>query len=415
MRKQYQFSLTVIGFLVLICISILIGYKVYRHSQTEIVQVQTTDHLSINYFGTTNLKVKKQVQTLRFSVTNNFDIPINYQVNMTEIKNFTSKVNIKLNDGTQKIVIPATPKPDVVLIASRKIEPNQTDNFILKIDNPTKQIVSFNLLVLENTIDLEDFAKTIINDNKVQQVPLSQILTEPALKAEGLIMDSDDLSPTYYFRGAVTNNYVKLGKRLWRIVRINGDGTIRLVLDTNLETVYNYTSNPTDYSFRQSDLKKFLDEWYELELKAHDDLIVMGKYCDNLNIQPNSEFYNTYTRIYVNKLVSFNCLGEQAISKVGLLTIDEVIYAGSNLSKNNRDFYLYNQDSQSFWTMSAARVKSNNYYPFLVTKEGKVTMDTESTLNRGVRPVINLAQNLKVKGQGTKDDPYVIVSDQNSN
>ena len=46
-----------------------------------------------------------------------------------------------------------------------------------------------------------------------------------------------DNSDTYYFRGAVESNYVKFGKNsngddlYWRIIRVNGDGTIRLIYD----------------------------------------------------------------------------------------------------------------------------------------------------------------------------------------
>ena len=39
----------------------------------------------------------------------------------------------------------------------------------------------------------------------------------------------DDLGITYYFRGNVENNYVKFANYYWRIIRINGDGTIRIV------------------------------------------------------------------------------------------------------------------------------------------------------------------------------------------
>lgn len=41
----------------------------------------------------------------------------------------------------------------------------------------------------------------------------------------------DAYGTSYYFRGNVTNNYVKFGGFYWRILRINGDGTIRLVYD----------------------------------------------------------------------------------------------------------------------------------------------------------------------------------------
>ena len=45
---------------------------------------------------------------------------------------------------------------------------------------------------------------------------------------------ADDLGTSYYYRGAVDNNWVKFGKEgtkdiYWRIIRINGDGSIRMI------------------------------------------------------------------------------------------------------------------------------------------------------------------------------------------
>ena len=48
---------------------------------------------------------------------------------------------------------------------------------------------------------------------------------------EGIYSAQDDYGTSYYFRGAVENNYVKFANKYWRIIRINGDGTIRLIYD----------------------------------------------------------------------------------------------------------------------------------------------------------------------------------------
>ena len=41
----------------------------------------------------------------------------------------------------------------------------------------------------------------------------------------------DAYGESYYYRGNVTNNYVKFAGYYWRIVRINGDGTVRVIYD----------------------------------------------------------------------------------------------------------------------------------------------------------------------------------------
>lgn len=47
----------------------------------------------------------------------------------------------------------------------------------------------------------------------------------------GVYAAEDDLGTSYYFRGDVENNYVYFAGFYWRIIRINGDGTLRLIYD----------------------------------------------------------------------------------------------------------------------------------------------------------------------------------------
>ena len=50
--------------------------------------------------------------------------------------------------------------------------------------------------------------------------------------AENLVCSApDDYGTSYYFRGNVTNNYVKFAGYYWRILRINGNGSIRILYD----------------------------------------------------------------------------------------------------------------------------------------------------------------------------------------
>lgn len=55
---------------------------------------------------------------------------------------------------------------------------------------------------------------------------------------EGMFKMADTYGTSYYFRGAVDNNWVLFADYYWRIVRINGDGSIRLI--------YSGTTAPTE-------------------------------------------------------------------------------------------------------------------------------------------------------------------------
>ena len=48
---------------------------------------------------------------------------------------------------------------------------------------------------------------------------------------KGIFETTDNDGPTYYYRGSVENNYVFFAGYYWRIIRINGDGTIRMIYD----------------------------------------------------------------------------------------------------------------------------------------------------------------------------------------
>ncbi len=53
----------------------------------------------------------------------------------------------------------------------------------------------------------------------------------PATTDEGVFEMEDDYGTSYYYRGVVTNNYVKFAGFYWRIIRVNGDGSLRIMYD----------------------------------------------------------------------------------------------------------------------------------------------------------------------------------------
>ena len=110
-----------------------------------------------------------------------------------------------------------------------------------------------------------------------------------------LSIAQDDYGTTYYYRGTVTDNYVSFANKLWRIVRINGDGSIRLVLDdvakdssgSEIYTVFNVNDDDNAYvgymygtpgsttydathkNINDSTIKTKVDKWYEDNLKTN--------------------------------------------------------------------------------------------------------------------------------------------------
>jgi len=72
----------------------------------------------------------------------------------------------------------------------------------------------------------------IINNQPVEGINAgTPNFVSTATTDEGVYAMEDDYGTSYYYRGAVTNNYVKFAGFYWRIIRINGDGSLRIIYD----------------------------------------------------------------------------------------------------------------------------------------------------------------------------------------
>ena len=102
------------------------------------------------------------------------------------------------------------------------------------------------MLVLNNHEATVDAAKTAI---KAKGTPDFSKIAPNDTEKDGLYMAEDDEGESYYYRGAVRNNYVSFAGFLWRIIRRNGDGSVRLIYsgksvsDTADATIGNFQFN----------------------------------------------------------------------------------------------------------------------------------------------------------------------------
>ena len=87
------------------------------------------------------------------------------------------------------------------------------------------------------------FAETILANNEVK-APITTPGAAISTADEALLASAeDDYGTSYYFRGAVTNNYVEFANKCWRIVRVGGDGSVKLILHNDNPTG---VANPCD-------------------------------------------------------------------------------------------------------------------------------------------------------------------------
>ena len=286
---------------------------------------------------------------------------------------------------------------------------------------------------------------------------------------KGIFAAEDDNGTSYYYRGSVENNYVKFAGYYWRIIRINGNGSIRMIYDgtvahdngeasedreygtsqfnpnynNNMYVGYMYTSGNAHGLGTSSTIKTANDNFYKNKLASYASYIdTSSGFCGDrstLNNQSGvgtgtvSTYYKGYLRVSTNTpslkcenssdyyIVSSASSGNKALTyPIGLITADEVLLAGSsggvfdgayNYQKSTPNAYL--TIGQHFWTMTPA----GYYNPFGVTYWNSLVFvvytsggldDGSTNGTTGLRPVINLKSTVKVSGNGTKSSPYVV-------
>ena len=313
-------------------------------------------------------------------------------------------------------------------------------------------------------------------------------------KTKSLLCESkDDYGKTYYFRGVPTNNWVKIGEYYWQIVRINGNGSIRLIyngkstnrtasdtiitkvpfntsaddnayvgfkygdINQSGENAYNKTHTNSTPSNIFNELKKFY-EGNTIPINIKKYLDGEAGFCNDRtpykydetdqNSKPDTSQYGIGTaathygslyRFRVTYKMTFKCpqidkdlfttkeaeKGNQALNidgmdiPVGLITADEVTFAGSYKLEKNASYYLYN--NQYYWTISPSLYMngSNDYKAniFYVRNGGDGYLDATTGIglsgNNGVRPVINLLSftPLEEGGDGSTDHPFTVKLD----
>jgi len=227
--------------------------------------------------------------------------------------------------------------------------------------------------------------------------------------------------PTYYYRGDVKNNNVKFAGFDWKIIRINEDGSIRLILDGGInDTTYVFSSKYTTYEdmyYSNSDTaKSTVSSWYEtnIENKGFSSYVVDGMFCEQARVKISDEFGggNVNLQVYNEYSPSFKCqkdangYGPLNLS-VGLMTYDELIYAGAYFQKANWYYYLY-KNNYNFWTMTPGGIFTTTSTAVSWASIVGVMLQGYVRYNYGLSPVINLSSTVTATGTGTSDDPYVI-------
>lgn len=245
--------------------------------------------------------------------------------------------------------------------------------------------------------------------------------------------NTEDGKTTYYFRGAVENNFVQFGQDTsgndlyWRIIRINEDGSIRMILEDHIGSSI-YSSSYVDTILSSTaETGVLLDNWYNTYLTSYSALLSDAGYCLYSSTTDNGagQNYDNGSRLESSSpTLQYGCTTRLTQSSggfsgpIGLITADEVIYAGGLHNTTNTSFYLYKD--YSYWTITP-RSYEMGVTTIYVVDNGKLSFGfgSHDNVNGGeyIRPAINLKATVEIsdeipsgcaKQNGTASCPYII-------
>ncbi len=377
-----------------------------------------------------------------------------------------------------------------------------------------RSIVSYNTYNEGNTTNL--VLNKILSDNELKQeiphmfnyasngnyydISSYEIKNNKDYITEGLYSGEDEDGVSYYFRGNVDNiiefgaydeDYYVYGggqyyfqslescqeysqycnenlkiklasqgdKMYWNIIRVNGDGSLRLIylgpglnnsdiypMSFDEETTpgvigsisYNLERNNPKYTGYTYDngtdsfIKKEVDTWYNNTLgknNDYDQYVILGRFCSD----SSGYNYNEYGNF---NFAGFDRLGQAGFAfikdnaptlkcpvttesyggsyrlKAGLITADEMVLAGENLNVSANTYLTAYNNNYNFFTMTPSSFYDSGTEIFISYKGilgGRLAIN-------GIRPVINIkTDGMTLVGEGTSDNPYYLEEAKTNN
>ena len=263
---------------------------------------------------------------------------------------------------------------------------------------------------------------------------------------------------TYYYTGK-PNNWVQFAGFWWRIIRINGDGSIRMIYqgtsanetgtgtqigtkafnspgDNNMYVGFKYGSNSSDYAVTHANINNStvlgsdnsndtttLNGWYRANLLEYTTYIDGNAgFCGDRRLNSGTGTGETVTT-YQPSIRINNSTPNLSCEKVDIYTIDEFEYGngaltypiglisadeamlGGILRTGSPNTYL--NTNQIYWTMSPNGFNGSIASMLVVSSSGHIGGGNDVfTTYPGVRPVINLRSDVQITGSGTVSDPF---------
>ena len=254
-------------------LAVTTSFAVFEETKSNATdQKMTIGNLDVTYTGgsaisitdinpmTDSTALSKTNNIYTFTIKNTGTVPYNFKVKVINNPSYTSNllphqyIRYSLNNGTASTL--GSGQADYEL-TSGVIEAGATNTYNLRLWVADASTYSLPNSVLGQEIHLKisvegkagsgwlpsNFKDRILALNEVK-TPITTPGAAVSTETEALLASAeDDNGTSYYFRGAVTNNYVEFANKCWRIVRVGGDGSVKLILHNDNTTG---VANPCD-------------------------------------------------------------------------------------------------------------------------------------------------------------------------
>ena len=205
----------------------------------------------------------------------------------------------------------------------------------------------------------------------------------------------------------------------------------KLTNGEKIEDVLDEMFNGSNVNTNNSNAKTQVDNWYNSNLSSYNSYIEDTVYCNDRSISdlagwnPNggdttkSLYFSPRNRVFSTYTPTLSCSRAQdrftvSSSKgngaltypIGLITGDEIMYAGGKNNIENNTYYLYT--NSTFSSMSPLSFMGIDTYFLTVNSNGSIYSNNISN-SYGIRPVISISPYAIISGgDGTSTNPYVV-------
>lgn len=336
-------------------------------------------------------------------------------------------------------------KEEFISAIEEKKQENEFENEIKKIEEDIKPvkpkkkrswivflIILFLFVAAAVGILYVKFNSALIISTKDKLISDSLTTTGDGLYKDTYDTGLDNSKPftsEYYYKGKNVNNYLVLEDSCFRIISISQNNTIKIMyegnasnskcshltdttigdVNINKEIIWDEETN----EFLDSNIYSLLKDWtlsnnvndvFKLNLSGSDSKIVDATwYTGKVTFNPQglNKDINEERNATENTSVT---------SKLGLLTTTEYLKINCNQGaydsmtncKNNN--YLYKE--KNILTMTATTYDNSSV--FSIAENGMVKLFSVDSKEHAVIPVMYLDANIKLTGNGSKDDPYIV-------